>query len=185
MNALQEFLDGHPGLDKFVSALGGTSDEVLGVDVVLFRLAAACLLGGLIGRIYRRTFTGVKFSPTLPDTHMLLCLGGAMIWLVVGNSFVRAFGLAGTIGLVRFRTVVRDPKDTVMLLFSIIIGMACGLGYYPVAVVSTIVVLVVLVWMHYQHQTLKAVEAAKSKDLLSLLDSETPSSGGGKDKKGK
>ncbi len=172
MSVLDNFLDEHPALDEVVDAIGGTSDEALGVHEVLLRLVAACIVGWAIGQVYRRTFTGKKFSRTLPDTHMLLCLGGALIWLVVGNNLVRAFGLAGTIGLIRYRTVVRDPKDTTILLFSMVMGMACGLGQYAVAIVGTLVVLNVLVLLHLRHRREQASQASKSADLLDLLGTE-------------
>ncbi|GMU24570.1 MAG: hypothetical protein AMXMBFR13_46440 [Phycisphaerae bacterium] len=173
---MDQFLDEHPGFDAFIKSLGGTSDMELGLDVVLIRLLAACVIGWVIGQVYRRTFTGKKFGATLPDTHMLLCLGGALIWLVVGSSLVRAFGLAGTIGLIRYRTIVRDPKDTTVLLFSMVLGMACGLGQYPVAVVGTVVVIFTLLWLYHSDQKLRAEEAKKSKDLMDLLkdDNEPP-----------
>lgn len=167
--AAPSFLDRYPALEEFINSLAGTSDEALGIDVILLRLALAAALGWIIGRIYRQTFTGTKFTASLPDTHMLLSLGGAMIWLVVGDNLVRAFGLAGTIGLIRYRTVVRDPKDTTILLFSMIIGMACGLGNYPVAAIGAVVVATALLWLHVGHQRKKAEEARKSRDLLSLF----------------
>ena len=169
---LANFLDGHPNFERFIDSLGGTSDEVLGSHEVVLRLLAACVVGWVIGQVYRRTFTGRRFSPTLPDTHMLLCLGGAMIWLVVGDNLVRAFGLAGTIGLIRYRTVVRDPKDTTILLFSMIMGMACGLGQYSVAILGTVVILLVLVMLHRSHRSARAQHAKRSADLLDLLDAD-------------
>jgi uncharacterized membrane protein YhiD involved in acid resistance len=170
MIALGSFLDDFPALDRFFKDIaGGTTDQGLGLDVVLLRLAMACVIGWLIGQVYRQTFTGKKFAPTLPDTHVLLCLGGAMIWVIVQDSVARAFGLAGTIGLIRYRTIVRDPKDTTLLLFSMVLGMACGLGQYPVAVVGTFVVLFVLLWLHRSDRKQRAAEAEKGRDLLDLM----------------
>jgi len=47
--------------------------------------------------------------------------------------------------LIRYRTIVRDPKDTTILLFSMVMGMSCGLGQVMVALIGTAVVLSVLV----------------------------------------
>jgi hypothetical protein len=79
--------------------------------------------------------------PSMPHTLLLLCLGGALVWLVVGNNIARAFGLAGMVGLIRYRTRLDDPKDTTILLFSMIMGMACGLGQYVVAIIGSLTVL--------------------------------------------
>ncbi len=171
MNIIAGFLEDHPDLERLISdTFGGTSDARLGADVIAYRLIAACAIGFLIGHVYRRTYTGQRFAPTLPDTHLLLCLGGALIWLVVGDNLVRAFGLAGTIGLIRYRTIVRDPKDTTILLFSMIMGMACGLGQVLVAVIGTVVVLAVMCLLYLGHRRSLTVANRKAADLLSLLD---------------
>jgi uncharacterized membrane protein YhiD involved in acid resistance len=168
---IASFLENHPQFEKIINdAFGGTADVQLGADKIAFRLIAACIIGWLIGQVYRRTYTGQRFAPTLPDTHLLLCLGGAIIWLVVGVNLVRAFGLAGTIGLIRYRTVVRDPKDTTILLFSMVMGMACGLGQVAVAIISTAVVLNVLILLHFGHRRTRSTANRKTAELLDLFD---------------
>ena len=169
MSFFTQLLDDNPKLEAVLEGLGGADGLSLATDQVVFRLMAACAIGWLIGFTYRRTFTGKKFSPTLPDTHLLLCLGGAMIWLVVGDNLVRAFGLAGTIGLIRYRTVVRDPKDTTILLFSMVLGMACGLGQFVVAVIGGIVVMMVMTLLHRRHQHEQAARNLRSASLLDLV----------------
>jgi uncharacterized membrane protein YhiD involved in acid resistance len=173
VDLLGSFLDNYPTLDRIFRDMGGTTDEKLGLDVVLLRLGMACIIGWLIGQVYRRTFTGRKFAPSLPDTHVLLCLGGAMIWVIVQDSLARAFGLAGTVGLIRYRTIVRDPKDTTLLLFSMVLGMACGLGQYSVSVVGTFVVLFTLLWLHHNDRKQRAAEAEKGQSLLDLMRDDT------------
>jgi uncharacterized membrane protein YhiD involved in acid resistance len=160
---------------NIAEALSGTGQsdvDSIGVPnyVILVRLLMACVIGRLVGLVYRWTFTGKKLGPTLPDTHMLLALGGALIWSVVGNNWVRAFGLAGTIGLIRYRTVVRDPKDTTILLFSMILGMACGLGQYGVAIMGTMVSLFAMAFLHYSHRRELAQASKDTKSLMQLMD---------------
>ncbi|MDD8050507.1 MAG: DUF4956 domain-containing protein, partial [Verrucomicrobiota bacterium] len=92
-----------------------------------------------------------SFRPSMVHTQVLLCLGGALIWVIVGNNLARAFGLGGALSLIRFRTPVRDPKDTVVVFYSIIIGMACGLGNYATAVIGTGVLGLVLTFMRRAH----------------------------------
>lgn len=165
MGWVDDLLEANRWLDGIVREVGAPPEEGLGLDEIVLRLVAACVIGWVIGEVYRRTFTGRKFRPTLPDAHMLLCLGGALIWLVVGNNLVRAFGLAGTIGLIRYRTRVPDPKDTTILLFSMVMGMACGLGQLAVAMLGTMVVLTSLVFLHYTHRRRKDSKPDTPKDL--------------------
>ncbi|MEO7969987.1 MAG: DUF4956 domain-containing protein, partial [bacterium] len=46
--------------------------------------------------------------------------------------------------LVRFRTNIRDPKETTVLLICLGVGLACGVGRLDMALILTVFVLVVL-----------------------------------------
>jgi uncharacterized membrane protein YhiD involved in acid resistance len=130
-------------------AADAANGQVLSNLEILVRLTMASFMGLIIGSLYRWTFTGKpkSFRPSMVHTQVLLCLGGALIWVIVGNNLARAFGLGGALSLIRFRTPVRDPKDTVVVFFSIIIGMACGLGQYSTALIGTGVLGIILTFM--------------------------------------
>lgn len=123
----------------------------MGLVRIIGRLACAALVGWVLGLGYRMSYTGKKLKPTMHHTLVMLCMGGALVWLVVGNNIVRAFGLAGTIGLIRYRTTVRDPKDTTVLFFAMILGMAIGLGHYLTGIVGCLFVFCALVVMRLTH----------------------------------
>ncbi len=156
-------------LDELIEAAGGTEAAHAPLDIVA-RLAVALVIGWLLGVAYRRTHTGERFLPSIPHAQMLLAVGGALIWLVVGNNLVRAFGLAGTIGLIRYRTRIRDPKDTTVLLFSMVLGMACGLGQFAIAGIGTAFVVITLCWLHFAHRRERAQWAAGSDELRDLME---------------
>lgn len=156
-------------LDQIMEQAKGSDGTVPALQVFL-RLALALAIGWLLGFVYRRTHTGTKFTPAIPHAQVLLAVGGALIWLVVADNLVRAFGLAGTIGLIRYRTRIRDPKDTTVLLFSMILGMSCGLGQYVVAAIGTAFVVMTLYGLDYAHRRTLTSWGAGSDDLQKLLD---------------
>ena len=155
--------------DQLMEEAKGSADALPPLQVAL-RLAIALAIGWLLGFVYRRTHTGTKFTPAIPHAQVLLAVGGALIWLVVADNLVRAFGLAGTIGLIRYRTRIRDPKDTTVLLFSMILGMACGLGAYAVALIGSAFVVFTLYWLDFTHRRTLTSWGAGSEDLQKLLD---------------
>lgn len=173
MTATDNVLDANPWLDRLFGDIAGTAGEEYGVESVIARLVSAAVVGWIIGQVYRRTFTGVRFNHALPDTHVLLALGGALIWLVVGNSIVRAFGLAGTVGLIRYRTLVPDPKDTTLLLFSLVMGMACGIGLLVVAWIGTLVLLLAMVLLHWGHRRVHQAESENA-SIIELFKADPP-----------
>jgi hypothetical protein len=108
--------------------------------VVLVRLLAALLLGGLAALIYRYTRAESEVAPTFTTTLVLLSVLIAMVTQVIGDNVARAFSLVGALSIVRFRTVVRDTQDTAFVIFSVAVGMAVGAGYPLLAVLGSAVV---------------------------------------------
>jgi uncharacterized membrane protein YhiD involved in acid resistance len=108
--------------------------------VVLIRLVAALLLGGVVAFVYRLTRSKSEVAPSFTTTLVLLSILIAMVTQVIGDNVARAFSLVGALSIVRFRTVVRDTQDTAFVIFSVGVGMAVGAGYPWLAVAGITVV---------------------------------------------
>ena len=120
----------------FSSAPG--SDLALG-DFVL-RLLVAGLCGQAIGWVYARSHGALSYSQNFVQALVLLAMVVAVIMGVVGDSLARAFGLAAALAIVRFRTPVKDARDTTFLFLSVATGMAAGAGQLAIAAFSTVVI---------------------------------------------
>src|SRR6185503_11360150 len=66
--------------------------------------------------------------------QVMICVAGAMMVVVIGDSLERAFGLVGLGSFIRFRAGIKDPRDAAVMFVMIGIGMACGLTLVPLAV---------------------------------------------------
>ncbi|HTP40636.1 MAG TPA: DUF4956 domain-containing protein [Steroidobacteraceae bacterium] len=108
--------------------------------VVLVRLLLALLLGWIIAWIYRRSTSELEPGSSFPLTLVLLCVLIAMVTQVIGDNIARAFSLVGALSIVRFRTVVRDTRDTAFVIFAVIVGMAVGAAHLWVALLGLAVV---------------------------------------------
>jgi len=71
------------------------------------------------------------------QTQIILALVGSMVMLVVGASLARAFGIVGAASLIRYRAKVSDPKDAGVMLSTLALGLACGVGLYGMALFAT------------------------------------------------
>lgn len=113
-----------------------------GVDWVtlLIRLIAALVLGLVITQIYHLARYPSGGAGTFPTTLVLMCVLIAMVTQVIGDSVARAFSLVGALSIVRFRTVVRDTKDTAFVIFAVVVGMAIGAGQAVGAICGLVVV---------------------------------------------
>ena len=107
------------------------------------RLPTAALLSAILAFRPRRRGTPKREAPVV-QTQIVLALVGAMVMLVVGASLARAFGIVGAAGLIRYRAKISDPKDAGVMLSTLAIGLAAGVGLYLFAAFATLFVLAVL-----------------------------------------
>lgn len=113
--------------------------------LVIARLVAAMLLGGVVALVYRRTRDASDVSHSFTVTLVLLSILIAMVTQVIGDNIARAFSLVGALSIVRFRTVVRDTQDTAFVIFAVAVGMAVGASHPSVAL-SGIAVVALAAW---------------------------------------
>jgi hypothetical protein len=78
------------------------------------------------------------------QTQIILAVVGAVVMLVVGSSLARAFGIVGAAGLVRYRAKIDDPKDAGVMLSTLAVGLAAGVGVWVLAAFTTGFFLLVL-----------------------------------------
>jgi uncharacterized membrane protein YhiD involved in acid resistance len=115
---------------------------------ILFSLFCAFIFTVPIALTYMKTCRKKNYKQTFIQTLILIAITVASVMLVIGNNIARAFGLIGAVTIIRFRTKVKDPKDTTFLFFSIVVGMSCGLRLYGIGLITTVFICCVqlLLW---------------------------------------
>lgn len=112
---------------------------------VLLILASAIVLGLIVSLIYMLTHKKEGYSPAFVVSLVALAPIVGIVILLIGNNVARAFSLAGAFALIRFRSAPGDPKDITYVFFSVVIGLACGMGYISYAVIFTLFVGLVMI----------------------------------------
>jgi uncharacterized protein DUF4956/MgtC family protein len=134
--------------DAFKQSLEGTPAAISPMHetyAAMIRLPLAALLGTALALRPRRKGTPRRDEAVI-QTQIVLAVVGAVIMLVVGASLARAFGIVGAANLIRYRSKIDDPKDAVVMLGSLAVGLASGVGLYALTTFST-VFLVALLWV--------------------------------------
>ncbi len=103
----------------------------------MIRLPLAALLGTVLALRPKRSGTPQR-QPAVVQTQIILAVVGALIMLVVGASLARAFGIVGAANLIRYRSKIDDPKDAVVMLCALSVGLAAGVGLYGLAIIGTV-----------------------------------------------
>ncbi len=128
------------------STLGATGN--FGFIAILFNLALTLALVLAIVWVYRTTHRGFSYSQNFTFTLVVMSLLTAVIMMVIGNNLAVAFGLLGAFAIIRFRTVVKETRDTGFIFFALAVGMAVGTGSHLIAVIGTAFILAVIWFLH-------------------------------------
>jgi len=110
------------------------------LQYALLRLPIAAGLATALAVRPRRRGTPRRQAQVI-QTQIILAVVGAVVMLVVGTSLARAFGIVGAAGLVRYRAKIEDPKDAGVMLSTLAIGLASGVGLWMLALFSTVFIL--------------------------------------------
>lgn len=154
-------LFGRDGSGLAPSTLG--SWEALAARIAL-RFSLAAFLAALLAFRPRRGVSIVRRNPYVAQTQILMAIVAGAMMMVVGDSAARAFGIFAAASLVRFRTNIRDPKETTVLLVCLGVGLAAGVGRWDMAIILTGFVLIALSLLEYfeRFQVFRSMEMAVS-----------------------
>ena len=110
---------------------------------IIINLVLSFIIGLAISFVYKKTHKGLSYSQSFMITNVFVTVIVCMVIMIIGNNLARAFALVGALSIIRFRTVVKDTKDTAYIFWSLAAGMASGTGSYFLAVFGTIFITII------------------------------------------
>ena len=122
--------------------------HIYGPSEILINLILAFALGMIISWIYKSTHKGLSYSQSFMLTTVFVTVIVAMVIMIIGNNLARAFALVGALSIIRFRTVVKDTKDTAYVFWGLAAGMAAGTSSYFIALAGTAVISAIAMTLH-------------------------------------
>ncbi len=117
----------------------------LSIENVLLNFAAACILSLLIYISYKVSHSGAVYSRKFNVSLVMLTLVTTLVMNVIGNNIALSLGMVGALSIVRFRTAIKDPRDTAYIFWGIAVGITCGVSDYLIAGIGTFIIFVFLV----------------------------------------
>ena len=137
------FNEGEMSMREYLAQMLTKSGTLTTQEIVL-HIAAAAVLSAAIYISYWYTHAGTSYSKKFNVSLVTLTILTATVMTVIGNNIALSLGMVGALSIVRFRTAIKDSRDTAYIFWTIIIGICCGVGDYLVAGVGTAMVFVVL-----------------------------------------
>lgn len=111
---------------------------------IILHIVAAAILSIAIYLSYWYTHAGTAYSKKFNVSLVSLTILTSTVMTVIGNNIALSLGMVGALSIVRFRTAIKDSRDTVYIFWTIIVGICCGVGDYLVAGAGSAMVFLVL-----------------------------------------
>ncbi len=128
-------------LQSFLKNATGT----LSPQEILLNFLVALILGLLIYLSYRFSHSAAVYSPRFNASLLMLTIVTTLVMNVIGNNIALSLGMVGALSIVRFRTAIKDPRDTTYIFWCIAVGICCGVSEYYVPTIGSGVIFLIMV----------------------------------------
>ena len=122
----------------YVNSLNLSATNI--ILVMLFGLG----IGAVIYITYKYSYKGVAYNHIENFSNVFVLLITTVIMLMISSNIVISLGMVGALSIVRFRTAIKDPRDTMFLFWAIIEGLSIGALNYTLASISTFFIAIVI-----------------------------------------
>ena len=131
-------------MKAYIYQLLESSSGELTLETIGLRLAVAAVIAAFLFLSYRLSHSGSIYSAKFNVTLVALTVITTTVMIVIGNNIALSLGMVGALSIVRFRTAIKDSRDTAYIFWAIVAGICCGAGDYLVAAAGSAVVFVLL-----------------------------------------
>ena len=149
-------------MEQWISSIQSLlQEEVSAIPVgkLFVAVLIACAAGLLVAVVYRFTFGGVLFSKQFALGLVLLSMITCIIILAISSNLVLSLGMVGALSIVRFRTAVKEPMDTIFMFWALAAGILVGAGFFLIAILATLFVGLLFILLHAGGNMLKPVDS--------------------------
>ncbi len=136
-------------------------------EQIAANIVVAGILGFLIFVSYMISHKGTIYSKKFNVSLVVLTVLTSMVMTVIGNNVALSLGMVGALSIVRFRTAIKDSRDTVYIFWTIIVGICCGVGDFVVAGIGSTVVFLLLLFfgaIKNNNRMLVIIRCARTKE---------------------
>ena len=121
-----------------------TNSANFGVKSLVLIMLAALLIAGIIYATYYFTYKGVSYNRSFNASLVVILLISVVIMLMISSNIVISLGMVGALSIVRFRTAIKDSKDTVFIFWAIIEGLSTGSQNFKLAIITTVFIAIII-----------------------------------------
>lgn len=117
------------------------------VQDILITFAAALIIGLVIFISYRFSHASSVYSAKFNVSLVMVTLVTTLVMGTISNNVALSLGMVGALSIVRFRTAIKDSRDTVYIFWAVAAGICCGAQDFIVVAIGSAVIFVILMIM--------------------------------------
>lgn len=149
-----------------------SSTGALSITDVLINFLAACVISILLFVSYKISHSSPVYSKRFNVSLVMLVLITTLIMNVIGNNIALSLGMVGALSIVRFRTAIKDPRDTAYIFWAIAVGVCCGVSDYLIAGIGSVIIFLFLILFGFVHDNERIMVVVKmNSDTIESLES--------------
>ncbi len=114
------------------------------IETVILVLLIAFLVSLIIFITYKNTYSGVLYNPRFNVSLIMITMITTIVMVVIGSNISVSLGMVGALSIIRFRTAVKDPRDTAFIFWAVVSGLACGTQNYTIVIAGSIIICLIL-----------------------------------------
>ena len=114
------------------------------IQTVFLVLIIAFIVAMIIYLTYKNTYTGVMYNPRFNVSLIMITMVTTIVMVVIGSNISVSLGMVGALSIIRFRTAVKDPRDTAFIFWAVVSGLAAGTQNYTIVLAGSVVICLVL-----------------------------------------
>lgn len=130
--------------------LSNTS-STLGVREIITSFSVATFIAIIIYISYKITHSRAIYSAKFNVSLIMLTMITTLVMCVIGNNIALSLGMVGALSIVRFRTAIKDQRDSVYIFWCIAAGICCGVSEYLIVGIGTLVIFLALMFLGSIH----------------------------------
>lgn len=143
-----------------------TNSVNLGVKTITLIMIAGVLIGTVIYWTYKITYNGVAYNSKFNLSLIVVLLISIVIMLMISSNIVISLGMVGALSVIRFRTAIKDSRDTIFIFWSMVEGLCVGSRNFKLSLITTLFIAIVIVFV-------SLVPKDKNKYLIIVRGDET------------
>ena len=119
-----------------------TTNYTIGIAALNMLIALA--MGAFIAFTYRRYFQGTLFQKSYAVDLLLATMITCFVIMIISGNIILSLGMVGALSIVRFRTAVKDPSDTIYMFWAIAVGIGSGVGFHKLTIIASFMIVLAL-----------------------------------------